>query len=144
MKSKTSVLCKSISIAIGVLCFILCIIEDSFTTQLEIVSFGILSVVLYTSLAMIIDKIAKTTQEQKRIYDSINALSEKIDILLGTDKISVAIENLKADNSISYENEEDVAIKSEEDLTWNCPDCNNIELYANTICTKCGYDRNEH
>lgn len=142
MKSKTSVLCKSVAVIIAVLCFILCIIEDSFTKQIEIISFGVLSVVLYTSLAIIVDKIAKTTQEQKRIYDSINALSEKIDILLGTDKISVAIENLKADNSINYE--EDMAIKSEEDLTWNCPDCENVELYANTICTKCGYDRNKH
>ena len=96
------------------------------------------------SLGIIIDKILKTKQEQKRINDSIDALSEKINIMLGLDKTSVAIENLKAETVPVYSDANNPIITSEEDLTWNCPDCDNVELSVNTVCSKCGYDRNEH
>jgi len=93
-------------------------------------------------LASIVDKIEKTKKEQKRINDSIDALSEKINIMLGLDKTSVAIENLKANTAPLYADGKKPLITSEEDLTWNCPDCNSTELVANTVCTKCGYNKN--
>ena len=96
------------------------------------------------ALSVIIDKILKTRKEQKRIYDSIDALSEKINIMLGLDKTSVAIENLKAESAPIYSDAANPIITSEEDLTWNCPECDNVELSVNTICSKCGYDKNEH
>ena len=83
-------------------------------------------------------------KEQKRIYDSIDALSEKINIMLGLDKTSVAIENLKAETAPIYSDGANPIITSEEDLTWICPDCDNMELSVNTVCTKCGYDKNQH
>ena len=95
-------------------------------------------------MATIIDKILETRKEQKRIYDSIDALSEKINIMLGLDKTTVAMENLKAETVPVYADAKNPIIKSEEDLTWNCPDCDNIELSVNTVCSKCGYDRNQH
>ena len=98
----------------------------------------------FLALATTIDKIEKTKVEQKRIYDSIDALSEKINIMLGLDKTSVAIENLKAETAPIYIDGKKPVITSEEDLTWNCPDCGNEELLANTICTKCGYDKNNN
>jgi len=142
MKSKTSVLCKAVSIASVVVMAILCIIKDGFFKQIEIVVTGLLTALLFLSLAVIIDRIEKTKVEQKRINDSIDALSEKINIMLGLDKTSVAIENLKANTAPLYADGKKPLITSEEDLTWNCPDCNSTELVANTVCTKCGYNKN--
>ena len=62
--------------------------------------------------------------------------------MLGLDKTSVAIENLKATATPVYSDANNPIITSEEDLTWNCPDCDNEELIANSVCTKCGYDKN--
>ncbi len=142
MKSKTSTLCKSASIAVLVVTIILCIISKSFLSQLKIALLGLLISLLFISLSSVIDKIEKTKTEQKRIYDSIDALSEKINIMLGLDKTSVAIENLKATAKPVYSDANSPIIKSEEDLTWDCPDCNYTELAVNTVCTKCGYDKN--
>ena len=144
MKSKTSVLCKAVSIASVVVMAILCIIEDGFFNQIKIAISGLLLALLFLSLAVIIDRIEKTKVEQKRINDSIDALSEKINIMLGLDKTSVAIENLKAETAPVYTDGSSPMITSEEDLTWDCPDCGFTELTANTICTKCGYDRNKN
>ena len=144
MKSKTSILCKAVSVASVVVMAILCIIEDGFFNQIKIAVTGLLTALLFLSLAVLIDRIEKTKIEQKRINDSIDALSEKINIMLGLDKTSVAIENLKAETVPIYSDGTAPMITSEEDLTWNCPDCDNIELSANTICTKCGYDRNKN
>ncbi len=144
MKSKTSVLCKAVSIASVVVMAILCIIKDGFFKQIEIVVTGLLTALLFLSLAVIIDRIEKTKVEQKRINDSIDALSEKINIMLGLDKTSVAIENLKAETPPIYADGTAPIITSEEDLTWDCPDCGYTELSANTVCTKCGYDRNKN
>lgn len=144
MKSKTSVLCKAVSIASVVVMAILCIIKDGFFKQIEIVVTGLLTALLFLSLAVIIDRIEKTKVEQKRINDSIDALSEKINIMLGLDKTSVAIENLKAETPLIYTDGNAPMITSEEDLTWDCPDCGYTELSANTVCTKCGYDRNKN
>ncbi|MBE7050858.1 MAG: hypothetical protein E7394_08900 [Ruminococcaceae bacterium] len=144
MKSKTSVLCKAVSIASVVVMAILCIIKDGFFKQIEIVVTGLLTALLFLSLAVIIDRIEKTKVEQKRINDSIDALSEKINIMLGLDKTSVAIENLKAETPPIYADGTAPMITSEEDLTWDCPDCGYTELSANTVCTKCGYDRNKN
>ena len=144
MKSKTSILCKAVSVASVVVMAILCIIEDGFFNQIKIAVTGLLTALLFLSLAVLIDRIEKTKIEQKRINDSIDALSEKINIMLGLDKTSVAIENLKAETVPIYADGTAPMITSEEDLTWNCPDCDNIELSANTICTKCGYDRNKN
>lgn len=144
MKSKTSVLCKAVSIASVVVMAILCIIEDGFFNQIKIAVTGLLTALLFLSLAVIIDRIEKTKVEQKRINDSIDALSEKINIMLGLDKTSVAIENLKAETVPVYTEGQAPIITSEEDLTWECPDCNYTELSANTVCTKCGYDRNKN
>ncbi len=142
MKSKTSALCKAASIAVLVVTIILCIIADEFMVQLKTAAAGLLLALIFGAQAMIIDKIEKTKTEQKRIYDSIDALSEKINIMLGLDKTSVAIENLKAETAPIYADAKKPLIASEEDLTWNCPDCDNIELAVNTVCTKCGYDKN--
>ena len=144
MKSKTSVLCKAVSIATVIVMAILCIIEDGFFNQIKIAISGLLLALLFLSLAVIIDRIEKTKVEQKRINDSIDALSEKINIMLGLDKTSVAIENLKAETAPVYTDGSSPMITSEEDLTWDCPDCGFTELTANTICTKCGYDRNKN
>ena len=144
MKSRTSLLCKTASIAVLVLTAIFCIIKDNFLLKLKIAGAGLMVALLFMSLATIIDKILKTMKEQKRINDSIDALSEKINIMLGLDKTSVAIENLKAETAPVYADANNPIITSEEDLTWNCPDCDNVELSVNTVCTKCGYDRNEH
>lgn len=144
MKSKTSVLCKAASIATAVTAVILCIIEDGFVGQIQIIAAGILVSLLFVTLSVIIDLIEKTKTEQKRIYDSIDALSEKINIMLGLDKTTVAIENLKAETAPVYADAKNPAITSEEDLTWDCPDCNYTELSVNTVCTKCGYDRNKN
>lgn len=144
MKSKTSVLCKAASVTTFVVMIILCIIANGFVAQLEIVATGLLTSLLFLALATTIDKIEKTKVEQKRIYDSIDALSEKINIMLGLDKTSVAIENLKAETAPIYIDGKKPVITSEDDLTWNCPDCGNEELLANTICTKCGYDKNNN
>ena len=141
-KSKTSALCKAASIAVLVITVILCIIADEFMVQLKTAAAGILLALIFGAQAMIIDKIEKTKTEQKRIYDSIDALSEKINIMLGLDKTSVAIENLKAETAPIYADAKKPLITSEEDLTWNCPDCDNVELAVNTVCTKCGYDKN--
>ena len=143
MKSRTSLLCKTVSIGVLVITAILCIIKNDFLLKLKIVCTGALVALVFMSLAMIIDKILKTMKEQKRINDSIDALSEKINIMLGLDKTSVAIENLKAETAPIYSDANNPIITSEEDLTWNCPDCDNVELSVNTVCTKCGYDRNE-
>jgi len=142
MKSKTSALCKAASIAVLVVTIILCIIADEFMVQLKTAASGLLLALIFGAQAMTIDKIEKTKTEQKRIYDSIDALSEKINIMLGLDKTSVAIENLKAETAPIYADAKKPLITSEEDLTWNCPDCDNIELAVNTVCTKCGYDKN--
>ncbi|MBQ4631269.1 MAG: hypothetical protein IJB70_09825 [Clostridia bacterium] len=144
MKSKTSSICKVVSGAALVVTIIMCIISDTFTEQLWIAIFGLLIALVFMSLAIIIDKIIQTTKEQKRIYDSIDALSEKINIMLGLDKTTVAIENLKAETPFIYADANNPAITKEEDLTWVCPDCGNLELTVNTVCTKCGYDRNQH
>ena len=64
--------------------------------------------------------------------------------MLGLDKTSVAIENLKAETAPIYTTESGTMIKSEEDLTWTCPDCGHIELAANTVCGECGYDKNKN
>lgn len=144
MKSRTSLLCKSASIAVLVITAILCIIKEGFVLQIQLAGAGLLIALLFMSLSIIIDKILKTRQEQKRIYDSIDALSEKINIMLGLDKTTVAIENLKAETAPIYVEAQKPFITSEEDLTWNCPDCDNIELSVNTVCTKCGYDRNKN
>lgn len=144
MKSKTSVLCKAASIAAVVVTAIMCIIENRFFDQIEIAAMGLLLGLLFLTLSVIIDLIEKTKTEQKRIYDSIDALSEKINIMLGLDKTTVAIENLKAETAPIYADAKNPAITSEDDLTWNCPDCDNIELSVNTICTKCGHDRNKN
>ena len=141
-KSKTSALCKAASIAVLVVTVILCIIADEFMVQLKTAAAGLLISLIFGAQAMIIDKIEKTKTEQKRIYDSIDALSEKINIMLGLDKTSVAIENLKAETAPIYADAKKPLITSEEDLTWNCPDCDNVELAVNTVCTKCGYDKN--
>ena len=143
MKSRTSLLCKASSITLLVLTAIFCIIENNFVLKLKIAGAGILIALIFMSLAVIIDKILKTMKEQKRINDSIDALSEKINIMLGLDKTSVAIENLKAETVPVYSDASNPIITSEEDLTWTCPECDNIELSVNTVCTKCGYDRNE-
>ena len=143
MKSRTSLLCKTVSIAVIVVAAIFCIIKDDFILKLKISIAGLLVSLIFMSLALIIDKILKTMKEQKRINDSIDALSEKINIMLGLDKTSVAIENLKAETAPIYSDARNPIITSEEDLTWNCPDCDNVELSVNTVCTKCGYDRNE-
>ena len=142
MKSKTSALCKAASIAVLVVTAILCIIADAFMVQLKTAATGLLLALIFGAQAMIIDKIEKTKTEQKRIYDSIDALSEKINIMLGLDKTSVAIENLKAETAPIYADAKKPLITSEEDLTWTCPDCDNVELAVNTVCTKCGYDKN--
>ena len=144
MKSRTSLLCKAASVAVLVLTAIFCIIKDNFLLKLKFAGAGLLVALLFMALGIIIDKILKTMKEQKRIYDSIDALSEKINIMLGLDKTSVAIENLKAETAPIYADANNPIITSEEDLTWNCPDCDNVELSVNTVCTKCGYDRNEH
>ena len=143
MKSKTSVLCKAVSITSLVVTIILCFIEDGFFNQIKISVTGLLTALLFLALAVTIDRIEKTKVEQKRINDSIDALSEKINIMLGLDKTSVAIENLKAETAPILPDGNVSIITSEEDLTWNCPDCDNVELSANTICTKCGYDKNQ-
>ena len=142
MKSKTSVLCKAASVIVLVVTIILCIISNGFVAQLKTAAAGLLITLLFFSLSIIIDKIENTKTEQKRIYDSIDALSEKINIMLGLDKTSVAIENLTAETAPIYADAKKPLITSEEDLTWNCPDCDNIELAVNTVCTKCGYDKN--
>jgi len=142
MKSKTSVLCKAASITIAVVTIILCIIEDNFIGQIKTGAVGLLLTLFFMALAIIIDKILLTMKEQKRIYDSIDALSEKINIMLGLDKTSVAIENLKAETAPIYADGKKPLITGEEDLSWTCPDCGYDELIANTVCTKCGYDKN--
>lgn len=142
MKSKTSVLCKAASITIAVVTVILCIIKDNFMDQIKIGVIGILLTLFFMALAVIIDKILLTMKEQKRIYDSIDALSEKINIMLGLDKTSVAIENLKAETAPIYSDGKKPLITGEADLSWTCPDCGYDELIANTVCTKCGYDKN--
>ena len=144
MKSKTSVLCKAVSIATVIVMAILCIIEDGFFNQIKIAISGLLLALLFLSLAVIIDRIEKTKVEQKRINDSIDALSEKINIMLGLYKTRVSIENFKAETAPEYTHGSSPMITSEEDLTWDCPDCGFTELTANTICTKCGYDRNKN
>jgi len=144
MKSRTSLLCKTASIAVVVLTAILCITKDNFVLKLKIAGAGMLVALLFMALAIIIDKILNTMKEQKRIYDSIDALSEKINIMLGLDKTSVAIENLKAEPTPVYSDANNPIITSEEDLTWNCPDCDNVELSVNTVCSKCGHDRNQN
>lgn len=144
MNSRTSLLCKVASAAVLVLTLILCIIKNNFILKLQIAVGGLLIALVFLAFAVTIDKILKTMKEQKRIYDSIDALSEKINIMLGLDKTSVAIENLKAETAPIYSDASKPIITSEEDLTWNCPDCGNIELSVNTVCSKCGYDKNEH
>ncbi len=142
MKSRTSILCKTASITALVVTVILCVIEKNFLAALQIAAKGLLIALLYLSLSVIIDKILKTRKEQKRINDSIDALSEKINIMLGLDKTSVAIENLKAETAPIYSDAASPIIKSEDDLTWDCPDCNYTELSVNTVCSNCGYDKN--
>ena len=144
MNSRTSLLCKAASVAMLVITAILCIIKNNFLLKLKLAFAGLLIALVFMALAVIIDKILETRKEQKRIYDSIDALSEKINIMLGLDKTSVAIENLKAETAPIYSDASNPIIKSEEDLTWNCPDCDNVELAVNTVCSKCGYDKNEH
>lgn len=144
MTSRTSLLCKAASITILVLTAIFCIIKNNFLLKVQIAFSGLLIALLFMALGVIIDKILKTMKEQKRIYDSIDALSEKINIMLGLDKTSIAIENLKAETAPVYADASSPIITSEDDLTWNCPDCDNIELSVNTVCSKCGYDKNEH
>ena len=113
MKSKTSALCKAASIAVLVVTIILCIIADEFMVQLKTAAAGLLLSLIFGAQAMIIDKIEKTKTEQKRIYDSIDALSEKINIMLGLDKTSVAIENLKAETAPIYADAKKPLITSE-------------------------------
>jgi len=137
-------MCKIASGAVVVLTAILAFIENKFVDKLQIVVAGLLIALLFFAISSAIDKVMKTMREQKRIYDSIDALSEKINIMLGLDKTTVAIENLKAETAPIYSDAKNPIIKSEEDLTWNCPDCDNIELSVNTVCSKCGYDRNQH
>lgn len=144
MNSRTSLLCKVASTAVIVVTAVLCIIKDNFLLKLKLGFAGLLIALLFMAMATIIDKILETRKEQKRIYDSIDALSEKINIMLGLDKTSVAIENLKAETAPVYSDASNPIITSEEDLTWNCPECDNVELAVNTICSKCGYDKNEH
>ena len=144
MNSKTSLLCKAASVTVIVITAILCIIKDNFLLKIKLVFAGLLIALLFMSMAVIIDKILETRKEQKRIYDSIDALSEKINIMLGLDKTSIAIENLKAETAPIYSDASNPIITSEDDLTWNCPDCDNVELAVNTVCSKCGYDKNEH
>ena len=144
MKSRTLLLCKCASVATIVVTIILCIIKNNFLLKVQIAAGGLLVALLFASLASVIDKILETRKEQKRIYDSIDALSEKINIMLGLDKTSIAIENLKAETAPVYSDAANPIITSEEDLTWNCPDCDNVELVVNTVCSKCGYDKNEH
>lgn len=144
MNSRTSLLCKIVSYASLIVTVIMCIIKDNFLVKLQLATKGLLIALIFMALSVIIDKILKTMKEQKRIYDSIDALSEKINIMLGLDKTSVAIENLKAETAPVYSDAANPIITSEEDLTWNCPECDNVELSVNTICTKCGYDKNEH
>ena len=144
MNSQTSLLCKAASVAVIVVTAILCIIKDNFLLKLKLFFAGLLIALLFMAMAVILDRILETRKEQKRIYDSIDALSEKINIMLGLDKTSVAIENLKAETAPVYSSSSNPIITSEEDLTWNCPDCDNIELAVNTVCSKCGYDKNEH
>ncbi len=139
MESKTSTLCKAASITVIVVTAILCILAKGFLAQVKTAAFGLLIALLFMALASIVDKIEKTKKEQKRINDSIDALSEKINIMLGLDKTSVAIENLKANTVPLYADVNNPIITSEEDLTWECPDCGSTELIANTVCTKCGY-----
>ena len=141
MKSKTSAICKAAGIAVIVVTVILCILSESFLSQVKMGSSGALIALIFISLAVIVDKIEKTKVEQKRINDSIDALSEKINIMLGLDKTSVAIENLRAETVPVYSDANNPIITSEEDLTWICPDCNSEELSANDICTKCGYTK---
>lgn len=140
-KSKTSAMCKASAIAILILTVILCVTENNFVTKLKVAAGGILFALIFLSLAIVIDKILHTQKEQKRIYDSIDALSEKINIMLGLDKTTVAIENLKAETAPIYSDAKKPLITSEDDLTWKCPECDSIELSVNTTCTKCGYDR---
>ena len=142
MKSRTSLLCKVAAGASVIVTAILCIIEKNFLNTIGIAVKGLLIALLYFSLSVIIDKILKTCKEQKRIYDSIDALSEKINIMLGLDKTSIAIENLKAETAPVYSDASNPIITSEDDLTWDCPDCNYTELSVNTVCSKCGYDKN--
>ncbi len=144
VNSRTSLLCKIVSYASLIVTAIMCIIKDNFLVKLQLATKGLLIALIFMALSVIIDKILKTMKEQKRIYDSIDALSEKINIMLGLDKTSVAIENLKAETAPVYSDAANPIITSEEDLTWNCPECDNVELSVNTICTKCGYDKNEH
>lgn len=144
MKSRTLLLCKCAWVATIVVTIILCIIKNNFLLKVQIAAGGLLVALLFASLASVIDKILETRKEQKRIYDSIDALSEKINIMLGLDKTSIAIENLKAETAPVYSDAANPIITSEEDLTWNCPDCDNVELVVNTVCSKCGYDKNEH
>jgi len=144
LNSRTSLLCKIASASVLVLTGILCIIKNNFILKLQIALSGLIIALAFFSFAIIIDKIIKTMKEQKRIYDSIDALSEKINIMLGLDKTSVAIENLKAETAPIYSDGANPIITSEEDLTWICPDCDNMELSVNTVCTKCGYDKNQH
>ena len=142
MNNKTSLLCKLASAAVLVLTAILLFIEDGFVLKMQLTVGGLLLALIFFSLATIIDKISTTMKEQKRIYDSIDALSEKINIMLGLDKTSVAIENLKAETAPIYADGKKPLITGEEDLSWTCPDCGYDELIANTVCTKCGYDKN--
>ena len=144
MNSRTSLLCKIVSYASLIITVIMCIIKNNFLVKLQIATKGLLIALIFMALAVIIDKILKTMKEQKRIYNSIDALSEKINIMLGLDKTSVAIENLKAETAPIYSDAANPIITSEEDLTWNCPECDNVELSVNTVCTKCGYDKNEN
>lgn len=144
MKSKTSLMCKTAAVASVVIAAILSFIETDFIIRTKYMATGLLIALVFFAFAITIDKIIKTMKEQKRIYDSIDALSEKINIMLGLDKTTVAIENLKAETAPIYSDANNPIITSEEDLTWNCPDCDNIELSVNTVCNKCGYDRNQH
>ena len=105
MNSRTSLLCKAASATVLVITAILCIIKDNFLLKLKLFFAGILIALLFMALSVIIDKILETRKEQKRIYDSIDALSEKINIMLGLDKTSVAIENLRAETAPIYSDE---------------------------------------
>ena len=144
MTNKTSLMCKIASGAVIVIAAVLAFLESKFIERVQIVIVGLLIALVFISLSAIFEMIIETKKEQKRIYDSIDALSEKINIMLGLDKTTVAIENLKAETAPIYSDAKNPIIKSEDDLTWNCPECDNIELSVNTVCTKCGYDRNQH